>query len=231
MSQHLTIEEVQTIADGESAPSVHLRDCAQCASAVVSAMQMKQLVRDAMRGDPAPPRVAQAILPALRRRDRLRHTSWVAAAAAIAAIVIGSLMLTRQQNPGALDELADMHATILASANPVDVISTDKHTVKPWFEGHVPFAVPVPDLASTPFHLIGGRVVYWHGNQAAYILVGKSAHRISVFVFRDAAAPARFGTPPDSVSTMEWQQDGLRLVAVGDVPRADLALLHDAFTR
>ena len=82
-----------------------------------------------------------------------------------------------------------MHVTMLASANPVDVISTDRHTVKPWFEGRVPFGVPVPDLASTPFRLIGGRVVYWHASQAAYLLVGKGAHRISLFIFRPQDAP------------------------------------------
>jgi anti-sigma factor RsiW len=155
---------------------------------------------------------------------------WIAAAAIIAAIVVLSPFLLRQSQP-AVAELVDMHVTMLASANPVDVISTDRHTVKPWFEGRVPFAVPVPDLSSTPFRLIGGRVVYWRGNQAAYLLIGKSAHRISLFVFRRENAPETLGQPPPTVSTLSWQDGGLTFVAVADVPLADLAQLRDAFNR
>jgi anti-sigma factor RsiW len=103
--------------------------------------------------------------------------------------------------------------------------------VKPWFERRVPFAVPVPDLSSTPFRLIGGRVVYWRGNQAAYLLIGKGAHRISVFVFRRENGPKTLGESPPAVSTLSWRNDGLTFVAVADLPPADLAQLSDAFSR
>jgi len=217
---HLTVEEVQRIADGESQPDTHVRECPRCANAVLDAVQMKRIVRDAMRGEPAPASLRSRI-----RGGQPRGLSWLAVAAAVAAVVIGSLMLSRHEEPNALAELADMHATILAGANPIDVISTDKHTVKPWFEGKVPFAVPVPDLAATQFHLIGGRVVYWQGNPVAYLLVGKGAHRISVFV-----SPQKLsGAPPKTVSMLAWQQGGLELVAIGDVPESDLAQLRAAF--
>jgi anti-sigma factor RsiW len=91
----------------------------------------------------------------------------------------------------------------------------------------VPFSVPVPDLASTPFRLIGGRVVYSHGNQLAYVLVGKGAHRISVFISPQPVG----GAPASNVSTLTWQQDGLQFAAIGDVPQSDLAQLRDAFNR
>lgn len=220
MNDHLTMEEVQRVADGESEPSAHVRECSRCAVALVDAMQLKSAVREAMRVEAAP--------ASLRRRVRRKPAwSWLAAAAAIAAIVFGAAMLMRPRQVGALAELADMHATLLASANPVEVISTDKHTVKPWFESRVPFAVPVPDLASTPFQLIGGRVVYWRGNQVAYLLIGKSAHRISVF-----ASPRRLdGDAAPNVSTIAWQNGGLQFVAIGDVPQSDLEQLRDAFSR
>jgi hypothetical protein len=53
-------------------------------------------------------------------------------------------------------ELADLHVATLASATPVDVISTDRHTVKPWFQGKIPFTFNLPELANTPFTLEGG---------------------------------------------------------------------------
>ena len=57
-------------------------------------------------------------------------------------------------------ELADLHVSALASATPVDVISTDRHTVKPWFQGRIPFSFNLPELQGSEFTLIGGRVTY-----------------------------------------------------------------------
>src|SRR6202041_647422 len=58
-------------------------------------------------------------------------------------------------------ELADLHVATLASATPADVISPDKHTVTPWFQGKIPFTFNLPDLPGSEFSLIGGRVTYF----------------------------------------------------------------------
>src|SRR5207245_704725 len=205
-------------ADGEASPEdQHLRECARCANAVLATTQMKRAIRDAMDVGPAP-----ASLRARLTKQPWHRTPaapwWIAAAAIIAAIALLTPFVLRNQSQPALPELVDMHVTMLASANPVDVISTDRHTVKPWLEGRVPFAVPVPDLSSTPFRLIGGRVVYWRGNQAAYLLIGKGAHRISLFVFRRENAPKNLGPSPPAVSTLWWEDDGLTFVAVANIP-------------
>jgi len=221
---HWTQEDVERFADGEtSASDEHLRTCVQCANAVIAASQVKRAVRLAMEVGPAP--------ASLRRRiTSPRHPSrWWLATAAVIALSVGGVLLVRDRRGSTLSELADMHVTLLASANPVDVLSTDRHTVKPWFEGRVPFAVPVPDLAHTPFRLIGGRVVYVESRQAAYLLIAKDAHRVSLFIFADA--PTHPGPPPQTVSMLAWRSGGLAFVAVGDVPRADLATLRDAVTR
>jgi len=225
MDRHWTAEEVERFADSEASPDDrHLRECVRCANAVLATAQMKAAIRGAMDVGPAP----ASLRARLTQRRSVQTPWWIAAAAVLAAIVVLTPFLLRNQP--ALPELVDMHVTIVGSANPVDVISTDRHTVKPWFEGRVPFAVPVPDLASTPFRLIGGRVVYWRGNQAAYLLIGKAAHRISLFVFRQENAPKNLGTSPPAVSTLSWRDDGLLFVAVADVPPGDLAALRDAFT-
>jgi anti-sigma factor RsiW len=222
MDRHWTAEEIEQI----SGDDVHLRGCMQCANAVVANGLMKRRVREAMAIGEAPPR--------LRARLQKPHAAtswWLAAAAVLATVLVLSALAWRRQSQTAVAELADMHVTMLASANPVDVISTDRHTVKPWFEGRVPFGVPVPDLAATPFHLIGGRVVYWHASQAAYLLVGKGAHRISLFIFRPQDAPRTLGTPPASMSALSWQDKGLMFIAVADVSERDLEQLRDAFKR
>ena len=222
---HLSPEDVERFADGEiTDPAIeqHLIDCAQCSSSVLQVAQMKRAIYDTMRdekpSDALRERVTRKSLPAW----------WIAVAAALVLVAL-TPFLTRMRTQPALPELVDMHVTLLASANPVDVISTDRHTVKPWFEGRLPFTVPIPELGATPFRLIGGRVVYWRANPAAYLLVGKSAHRISVFVFRDDQAPRDLRDGPSGVSTLVWRSGGLTFVAIGQVPRDDLVQLSAAF--
>lgn len=224
MDQHLTAEQVQQIADGEMEMSDHAEQCGRCATAIVGAQELKKAVRDAMRTEPA---------PAVLRRRLVRRSAapwWFAAAATVTIALLGVAFTMHMVSQHAWEEIVDMHITLLAGTNPIDVLSTDRHTVRPWFEGRVPFAVPVPDLASTPFRLIGGRVVFWNGRPAAYLLVGKGAHRISVFVFRDDEAPEVRNRTVRGISTVVWRQQGLTLVAVAEIPPADLEPLRAAFT-
>src|SRR5205814_2025927 len=92
--------------------------------------------------------------------------------------------------------------------------------------GRVRFAVPVPDLASTPFHLAGGRVVYWHQQPGAYLLITKGAHRISLFIFRDELR----ATATRDVTSEVWRANGLTFVAIGDVSQEDLRTLRRFFS-
>ena len=218
---HLNEEQIARVVDGE-ADEPHLRECAPCAVAALEAMQWKRAVREAAPRYEAPEalraRVAsgQAGAPVL-------HWKWLVAAS-IAMAIIAALVVAHVRAVEPMRELVDMHATLLAGANAVDVISTDRHTVKPWFEGRVPFAVPVPDLPP-PFRLIGGRVVYWHQQPGAYLLIGKGAHRISLFVFRDELR----ATETRDMTSEVWRANGLTYVAIADVPRDDLAALRRAF--
>src|SRR5207302_1654019 len=114
---------------------------------------------------------------------------------------------------------ADLHVATLASANPVEVVSSDKHTVKPWFQGRIPFAFELPELGGTPFTLVGGRVAYFRQEPAAQLVFGYQKHMISVFVMRDAA-PLSIESGADHTSSFHlrsWQQNGLRYVVIGDV--------------
>jgi anti-sigma factor RsiW len=220
MSEHLTAEEVERYADGELADDAlaageHLRECARCANAALEIVEMKQAIRAAFPRYTANPKIVL--------HHRRPATWWAAAAAAVIALTLGAALLQTSRSTAAR-ELIDLHTTILASSNPIDVVSTDRHTVKPWFEGRVPFAVNVPDLAGTPFHLAGGRVVFWRGRSAAYLLVTKGAHRISLFIFE---GETRVGGAPQ-MTIDDWRAGGLTYVAVGDVSRQDLDSLRRA---
>jgi len=221
---HLTAEEIAAIADGEVAGSEHLRDCAACANAVLGELRMKRAVREAA------PRYEVPATLVKRLQPRRSAFDWLLPVAAALAIVVGGGLVLRWRAgapagaPPAV-ELVDLHTTLLASSNPVDVVSTDRHTVKPWFEGRVPFAVPVPELAP-PFRLIGGRVVYWRQQPGAYLMIAKGAHRISLFIFRDDMRPTQIR----NVASEVWTANGLTFVALADVSQEDLRALREAFS-
>lgn len=223
---HLDREAIQRYADGElddaAAVEQHLRECAACANAVVAEMQLKRAVRDAARLMPP-----DALRARVRRRlfGAQHPVAWMAAAAAVALIAGGLIAATAVGTLSSARELADLHATILAAASPVDVVSTDRHTVKPWFEGRLPFSFNIPELAGTPFTIIGGRVVYAHGQPVAYVMIGKGAHKLSLFV-------AQVRLPASGMrgfETVSWRANGLSYVLVGDVPRGDLEQLRQRF--
>ena len=220
MNEHWNQESVARYVDGEEREDRHLRECPACSNRVIAAMQLKRAVREAV------PRfeVPQGLRERVEGRVQARRASWwMVAAAAIALLIAGEgfLMTARRS---AARELVDLHTTIVGSASPIDVVSTDRHTVKPWFEGRVPFAVSVPELAGTPFHLAGARVVYWRGNLGAYMLVTKGAHKISLFEF-DAEAVPSVGAI-DSMTIVSWRANGLEYIAVGDLPRAEMEILR-----
>lgn len=214
MSEHLSALDLERIGDGELELQPHLSDCLRCSNEVLAIVQMKRAI---------------AALPrhvAPRRIRRRRDTPWLLLAASIAVVAVLSTMYLRSRD--AARELIDMHTTIVASAQPVDVISTDRHTVKPWFEGRVPFAVDVPDLSKTPFRVAGGRVVFWRGQPGAYLLVTKGSHKISVFVFSAGEVPRIAGAPQMTIVT--WRRNGLAYTAIADIPKAELEALKETFS-
>ena len=248
MNAHLSEETIQQWADGEiagdAAVEAHLHQCVVCSNAALAAVRMKGAVREVFPRGTAPGALRERVSGMVRdevtgdaslrsaapRLRRLGMTEWLAAAAVLAAIAIALGAVVQVRSRSTMRELADLHNTNLASASPVDVVSTDRHTVKPWFEGRVPFAVPVAELEGTPFHLIGGRVVYLHGAPGACLIIGKKAHRLTLFVFRAGDVPLRTATPAE-LTMLAWESNGLAFVAVGDVPRSDLESLRTAWSR
>src|SRR5262249_29352046 len=127
----------------------------------------------------------------------------------------------------AYGELADLHVATLASATPVDVISTDRHTVKPWFQGRLPFTFDLPELQGSEFTLIGGRVSYFGQAPGAHLIYQLRKHEISVFIFQDRGNmtfPA--GANAELSFTIEtWVKNGLRYFVVGDAGAQDVEAL------
>jgi anti-sigma factor RsiW len=154
---------------------------------------------------------------------------WALATASLLVLAAGLFIgVNRQQSAKTVAELADLHVTTLASANPVEVVSTDRHTVKPWFQGRIPFTFNLPELQGTPFTLVGGSVTYFHQEPGAHLLFAYQRHFISVFIFRDTSQlsmPASFsGENASSFSLRTWTKEGLRYVVIGD---ANIAIIDN----
>ncbi|HEY7353791.1 MAG TPA: anti-sigma factor, partial [Terriglobales bacterium] len=103
------------------------------------------------------------------------------------------------------------------------------HTVKPWFQGKLPFTFNLPELAGSEFRLIGGRMAYIEQNPAAQLLFGIRKHQISVFIFEDSDTFAQsFGNGTSQrldFNVESWSQRGLRYVVVSDGSMADIEAL------
>jgi anti-sigma factor RsiW len=231
----------------------HVRGCVSCAADALTRVQMKRAIQVA--GKCFTPsaefrkRVQQSIASKPQRSFRL---AWILASASVVlvAAALTTYMATRSgrdqvSHNRVLSEIADLHVATLASASPVDVVSTDRHTVKPWFQGRIPFAFNLPELQNTQFSLVGGRMAYLDQTPGAHLIYDVRKHHISVFIFQERALPsspsswsAKWPAATDENSlapknlpfNMEtWSQGGLRYFVIGDASSADIDGLAKLF--
>jgi anti-sigma factor RsiW len=223
--------------------NAHVRSCHSCSADALTRVQMKRTIQDAgRRFTPSAEfrrRVQNSIAPK-RQRSLLR--GWVFAATAAVVLVVGTLTLTYVRTRSGRDqvysEIADLHVATLASSSPVDVISTDRHTVKPWFQGKIPFAFNLPELQNSEFSLLGGRMTYLDQTPGAHLIYDVRKHHISVFVFQERSLSLKLSARLDDNSlspkqlpfNMEtWSQGGLRYFVIGDASAADIDSLAKLF--
>jgi anti-sigma factor RsiW len=217
----------------------HLRGCSSCAADALNRLQLKLATRAVgQRFAPTPEfrrKIEQSIGRAKRPRTG-RLWAWSFATVAALAVVCAAVGLQHSCGNQTLTELADLHVSTLASAYPVDVVSSDRHTVKPWFQGKLPFSFNLPELHGTPFQLLGGRVTYFQQNPGAHLLYQVREHRLSVFIFQDRPelSSLDLGSPLRrklAFNIETWAEEGLRYFVVGDATRTDIHALSELFKR
>lgn len=212
----------------------HLQHCIECRDLYQELEQLRAALRRELPAVEAPEALRTRILRALDveaaattpRPRRLSFGSWrvpsfwagaasglVAAtmAAAVAFFVIVPLRTTPIAN-----ELVADHVTSLLSSRQVDVISTDQHTVKPWFAGHTDVSPVVVDFKPQGYELIGGRVAYVERQRAAVVVYRHGRHVINVFSWAATQRPIAGEKARNGYHLVFWKASDLQYCAVSD---------------
>jgi anti-sigma factor RsiW len=251
-SEHLDPGQIDAFADHELSPDQaragqeHIAACHPCSLRLLATIELKQATAEAGRSlDPSPAALARltaqlqqasATKPQPKRVLSFSRPSflWPALAAALLLITISLATWSTLRAHNALSaelpaELLDQHLATLSAAATPQVLSTDRHTVKPWFEGKLPFSFNLPDADALPSGttLKGADLTFLEDHPAALLLFAAGKHQVSVFVVQQNALPlAPSASTRSGFALRSITVGGLRLIAVGDVdpPQLDRLL-------
>jgi len=209
-----------------------LEACPDCRRRLEAARAMSGLLRE-LPAEPAPDLLRARIERELRTiagaaRPRLPGAGlrWGAMAASlIVAVSIGWLGGSLVGQGGRqTDELVAGYIRVAMSEHGVDVASSDRHTVKPWFAGRIDYAPPVHDLTREGFPLVGGRLDVVDGRKVAVLVYRHNQHRIALTLWPSASSGNSAATvrQRDGFALADWRHDGFEMRAVADLSPADM---------
>jgi mycothiol system anti-sigma-R factor len=223
----------------------HLEQCPKCVSALETLESIRSSLNVAQLYEKAPAELRKKILA---RIDSSRSVTvfpkrtavwqWLAFAAALILVTYIGLRVvsphrtdTDKYETVLAAEIIDAHLRSLQPGHLIDVVSTDQHTVKPWFDGKLDFSPPVQDFADQGFPLQGGRVDVVHGRSVAALVYGRRKHFINVFIWpnNEKDSAPRSGSQQGYQWT-EWRKDGMEFCAVSDAAPSALEQLRSLLT-
>lgn len=243
---------IQALVDGEldslasAALEAHLRDCAACAAALERLMAVRALLAGAAPRHAAPTvlraRIENMIAadapgqgPARPANSASRASAWFGGGAigAIAASLALLFAVPQLTTTALQDQLIDSHVRSLQAQHLVDVATSDRHVVKPWFSGRIDFTPPVVELAAQGFPLVGGRLDYLEGRPVAALVYRRGLHSINLFIRpEEGVVPvASLTTQRGGYSLARWRSHGFELWAVSDTEPGGLGEFREAFER
>jgi anti-sigma factor RsiW len=211
----------------------HIHNCPACALAWRNAQALKKSLKQEALFFTAPAELRRAIKAELHSQVKPRANFWnwnwlTATTTSFATVCLALLLAVTLARPSAEQRLAheivSSHVRSLMADHALDVVSTDQHTVKPWFNGKLDFSPPVKDLAAQQFPLIGGRLDYISGRSVAALVFHRAKHVINLFIWPANAADSK----PVPITTIQgynvihWSEAGMTFWAVSDLNEKEL---------
>jgi anti-sigma factor RsiW len=225
----------------------HLSECAECNKELAALQALREATKRAVPRYTAPESLRQRLAQSsvrpstadlVRSRGRsVLQSRWLALAASLVLVAGLSSAVTRavlepDGAAGSQDlltrDLVSSHLRALAAPNPIDVASSDRHTVKPWFAGRVEVSPPTVDLSQQGFPLVGGRVDYVGSRRVAVLVYKHAQHYIDVYVLPEDASLDKPGSADTSLimsqglGLIHRNIDGVSVWAVSDMDRSEL---------
>ncbi|MDD5581373.1 MAG: anti-sigma factor [Methylobacter sp.] len=211
----------------------HLNGCDECQQEYAEQVRMSALVKHNAVYFEASPQLAKRLVAALPKAQSSKKTNsiwdwnWIIAwggkgavmASLVAIVWSTSLFLATPSFQEKLTgELIASHIRSLQVDHLSDVISTDQHTVKPWFKGMLDFSPPVIDFSSSGFPLEGGRLDYINGRTVAVIIYHHNKHPINLYVWPDSSKDSGLqNTNRNGYNLVHWAVNGMDYWVVSDL--------------
>ena len=216
----------------------HMRECEVCARAYHSQITLRSSLKDESLYYCAPEKLKKRIQSSLRNEAKSEVSPrafgwrWLTVGASLAFMLLIGLVVWRvvfiRVNPSVdlAQEIVSNHVRSLlpGGSHLTDVLSSDQHTVKPWFDGKVDFAPPVKDFASQEFRLYGGRLEYLNNRTVATLIYQRRLHYINLYIW-----PAEQAGPTGEVTTqrqgynlIHWTSSGMSYWAISDLNSVEL---------
>jgi anti-sigma factor RsiW len=230
--------KVQAYFDGEADAitavglEAHLEHCAECAALLEELRALRTALRREIGYPQAPAALASRIAAALDREEKShrdipgalplrgrRRSFWTGAFSGIGATAAAAglaFFMLAPRHADLPEQLASAHIRSLMPDHLIDVVSSDQHTVKPWFAGHADVSPAVADFESQGFRLVGGRADYFDHQRAAVVVYQHGSHIINVFSWAAGDRGLPGSTTRNGYHMEFWRTGNLAYCAVSD---------------
>ena len=197
----------------------HLASCADCGESLARLRDLRTDIQTHAPRYTAPAHLQSAIQDSLRRRSFPWQWAAIAAGVLLAISAAWNVTLLRSHDPVA-EAVLSSHVRSLIGTHLLDVPSSDQHTVKPWFNGRLPFAPDVQDFVGQGFPLIGGRIEYFAERPVAALVYHRRRHVINLFTWPGEGGSGE--SARNGFTLVHWTKNGMSYWAVSDVSADDL---------
>lgn len=226
--------------DGAEAEAVerHIAGCVECQALCADAAMVSDVLRAEASRFAAPASLREKVSAALAAEERRAPARAIrlpraapgfwpglfsgAGVTALAAGLAGLMLLPPSASTLA-DAVTSAHTDALMHGREIAVVSTDHHTVKPWFAGRIALSPPVADFAAEGYRLVGGRVDQAAGAPAAVVVYRHGGHEIDLFVWADRGQALPAAAVSHGYRSMFWKRKDLDFAAVSDTSGSELA--------